>query len=930
MPPKGINVPQFTRETKLDLLFQSLSQFIEIDENDSNDALTQLYDKIDQDGNQEETNRLVKLQIVMDKCFQYLIQIQNHSLIQMESNRKSNDPEKSHLITISLHDMKYFNELLNIIIIQGVYSCLPKGIGIPLEQRRLKNFNKKTKKFSYQKIPNSNELLLYIIKQLETIFDKGGDVKELLLKGSGLTDIFTGLITLILDHDSNLINVFNKFELKSDTYNLFSIYTILLQTTTNPKYQSFISERLTNLTINRSNGVITLIDFIVGIRDDEEINIDKFNNVNRILMSKPKNLSSVIYFNKLFDQIYEILVFVNRPIMLSVIVNFIRILYFKNKKIIQDFLFKRIWKLLNPITTNFHNGDTIVDAKQLNDVINVLISLTKETTPEFLNELYSQIILNLWAYYLYLRKKNHDFASILENLLTSFFTITSNNEFLENIILNLAKTSGENWEFQTILENKLSKIVKTNDLETISSEEIFDDLDVGLNSIVSILKNLDNDIIRKQFLIVLNRWITKQTTTVTTLNDENPFLILIDLKFLEKINDNFKDSLMDKPEDLLIVIEKLLVSKSLGKDALEIETNDNLEENGEVDSDDEDENDDQVSSSGGGIGVLLELLSAILSETNESELFKHKTTLEKISKILTKFSDDKQCIALHKRIEFFLKTDHKSTPINDELSKDKELLEKAITSINDPLTPIRAHGLYLLRQLIIKKSSVLTLDFVLELHIVQLQDQEPFIYLNVIRSLNELIEFDQEGTLEFLLKFYNNSEEKLDDRLKIGEVLIKFIEKSGELFMGHLANNVISTNLQIIRDFNQDNRIRMSSMSIIGQSLRTNAIGLDSFIKDALDCSIGILEFEKDVIMLRSSIVLINDLISFGGLEIVPRGYGEKLKNLLEYTKINPEVDYLLLEQINKVLEIINELILIKFKPVLNNQFDNLKIQELK
>lgn len=912
---KGLNVPQLSRETALDKVFRELSEFIKVDEKDPEDAISQLYAKLK--GNSSE--RSDQILSVMDKSFGFVSKIQDYSLRTEAENKASGDPERVNLITISLHDMKYFNELMNLIIVQGIYPCLPPGIGIPLEQRRLKSFNIRSKLFKFDRVPNSTQLLEKIIKQFEEIFDKGGDVKDLLMKGSGLTDILTAL-TVLMGYDKSFAQTFQKFESKSDTYNLFNVYTILLQTARIPEYRAFLSGRLTSITVNRDNGVMSLIDFVVGIRDDEDVNIDKFNNVNRILISKPKDMSSVQYYSRLFDQLYEILIFINRPVMSSVVVNFIRVLYSKNKRIIHDFLFKKIWSTLSPDTKNFKQGETVVEAKALNDVINVLISLTKETSPEFLNELFSNVILNLWAYMFYLKKKKFEYFTVISNMLVSFFTVTSNNDLLENIVLNLIRSSGDDWKFETNLETKLTSLVKSSLLDkNLSSEEIFDDLDIGLEMVVELFKNLSDDMVRTQFLAVLNRWISKQNND-NLLGQENPYIMLIDLKFLEKVNDEFRATLLNKPEDVLLVIKNLLQSKS-------DDTIVKKEDDDAIDSDDED--DDHEIANPGNLGILLELLSAILSETNPLELGKHRQTLNDISQILAKFLSDKQCHALHKRIEDFLTGEKVSDDQpNDDTAQDKEVLEKAIVSMNDPLVPIRAHGLYLLRQLIVKRSPVISLDFVIELHVIQLHDPEPFIYMNVIKSLNELIEFDQNATVNFLCDFYTKKEEKLDDRLKIGEVILNFISKSGEIFTGSLADKLMAKTLSVIQDFEEDIRIRMSAMSLVGQALRTNASGLDKFIKDALDCSIGILELEKEVVMKRSAVVLISDLISFGGLEIVPRGYGERMKTVLSYVKVNSD-DYLLIEQIDKVLEIIDELVKDRFKPAFDNQFNSLKIKEL-
>jgi hypothetical protein len=73
-------------------------------------------------------------------------------------------------------------------------------------------------------------------------------------------------------------------------------------------------------------------------------------------------------------------VFVDRPVLLSVALNFISRVYELNKRIIHDFLFSLIWENLDRQPGKNGDGNVIVTEKQLNDVINVLISLTKESS----------------------------------------------------------------------------------------------------------------------------------------------------------------------------------------------------------------------------------------------------------------------------------------------------------------------------------------------------------------------------------------------------------------------------------------------------------------------------------------------------------------------------------------------------------------------
>lgn len=904
---KGLNVPQQRHKSTLDVVFDSLAEFLVVDEDSDVDLIDQFYNKLDITGD--------KFDLLIDKSFQFIFEIQE--LSNEFRVRNANDSEKSNLISISLHDLKHFNGLINFIIIQLIYPLLPIDIGIPLNQRRLKSFNSKSKLFNYKRVKSNNALLIKLINNFKTLFKNGGDVKDLLVKGTGLIDIFTILIVLI-EIDSSFIEIFDYFESQSDTYNLFSIYTLLLQSTTNLKYKAFISNKLSLLTINRSNGVISLIDFIIGIRDDEDINIEKFNTVNKVLLSIPKSVTKTQYFQNIFGQIYEILIFIDRPVLLSVALNFISKIYKLNKKIVHDFLFKLIWDKLNP---EISDKEIIVTEKELNDAINVLISLTKESSIEFLNELFYPIFLNLWCYLNYLKKRKLEYHQIILKIFTSFFRITKNNEFLNDIILNLVKFQiNDNLIFVTTIENNLTSIRnnKKSLPQSYSNEEFFNDIELSIDLLIQLLKDIsDDELIRDQFIIILNRWILKNNSN-KIINDQNPFIILIDLKLLEKLNDVFKNCLLDKPEKVLITIKNILIAKSNNEDILEEDD----DEDREADSDDEDEDPTD------NLNILLELLSAIISETNPILLkSKYEATLTEISKLLLNFNN-KYCHSLNKRIDEILKNES-SIEVNDELSKDKELFEKALINMNDPLVPIRAHGLYLLRQLIIKKSDILSIDNVIELHLLQLQDTEPFIYLNVIKSLNELLELNEIETLQMLMNYYFKNDESLDNKLKIGEVLLNFIQRKNELLISNeLIDELIYNTIKQINNFEIDNKLRMSSMSILGESLRINALGLMKFIKDSLDCAIGILELEKDITMKRSSIVLINDLV-LNDIELIPKGYPKKIMNLLNYLKSNSN-DYLLIEQINKTLLNINDQIKLRFNSniELPDQFKNFKIIE--
>ncbi|KAK6868041.1 RNA polymerase II assembly factor RTP1 [Candida tropicalis] len=264
--------------------------------------------------------------------------------------------------------------------------------------------------------------------------------------------------------------------------------------------------------------------------------------------------------------------------------------------------------------------------------------------------------------------------------------------------------------------------------------------------------------------------------------------------------------------------------------------------------------------------------------------------------------------ALRTRIQDLVSGNH-ALSADNELDNQRHILSRAITSLNDPLVPIRAHGLYLLRQLVEKKSTVTTLDFVINLHLVQLKDPEPFIYLNVIKGLENLLEWDKVGVLQKLCKMYSNDDDEgdtdLDERVKIGEVLLRFIKHENELFGGESAELIINAVMKLIRKVGneeRDHRLDMSALSILGECVTSNIFAVN--INEVLDCCIGVLDLEKSSIIRRAAIVVIHDvLVALSEKENIefPADYRDRVKTALGYTA-EFDKDYLTKEHAKKVL----------------------------
>ncbi|KAM3159565.1 RNA polymerase II assembly factor RTP1 [Lachancea thermotolerans] len=934
--------PEFTNDTPLDRFFESLGEYFSRIKDDSG---TPLYEELGCASNAEFVAFLLgQLEVLK-------------SILKENSSGKATNS----LVPISLHDMKYFDLLVNLIVVHGICANLPPGIGIPLDQRRIENFRQVDKRFeihsrhtvSFDTLARVSDVLYDVLTFAPL---KENTLGSLLLKGTGFADLITALIVLYHEVQSSrnkVSSMFERIENLQETYQLFSVYTLLVHTTSRAEYRQFVLTKLSTLPIRRQNGVISLVDFVVGVREDEEIDVTKFKRVAEILVSKPKNMTSVTYFTELFSQIYEGLALINKPILVSCLNNVVTEFYFKNKRIVYDFLFKKIAAVL--YNTSLQEFST----KTLNDTMNVLISLSKNPSIEVTQELSTyggeKFYLTLWIYCLFLKKHQKlqpndgsqqpsvAYYNVVLGMLKTYIIINSDYQALDDIVLNLVNFDHETWGYSIDLETQLPYVRLIgeknigDELTSIGSvntdqkikrvQEVFLDIDCAVLLFVELLKLLNEpEVVKEIFLSVMNRWVIS-TSKANKDNSQlpgdvqNSLLILVDLKLLEKMDESFKSDIIKKPRDVLKLINDLLEFPSPDEEERDDQPDsDDEDEDGEEEADEEEAFQIEQAPSSNTYVTLLKLLSAIIDTTPRKELHKSSDILESISKTLHGHGDDTQAQSIMGRIRD-LQENNAGTgqPLGDfsELDADNEFLQKAMANVNDALVPVRAHGLYELRQLIERRSPVIDLNYVLEVHARQLRDKEPFVYLNAIKGLTSLCEIEPERTLNYLLNLFRNrgSKNSLDDTLKVGEVLLNYITLQNELFGGESAGTLVAICLEKIQQHeNLDNRLRMSAMSILGICLQTNPRGVRAQIPDILDCAFNILKLENGTqssssnLVRRSAIHLLHSLVSSSDLTLFPSQYGgSRLVSLLIYVKEKDD-DYLVCEQASALLTVVKAL----------------------
>ncbi len=929
----------------------------------------------------EFQNKSIRI-VVISICLSYLEKIQEVSL---EQARKSKNPN---LIIISLYDLKLFNDLLNLIIIQGIYPSLPTGIGIPVN-KRVKSliFTAKVSKPSYDE---AKSLLCMIVDTMINLINKSGDVSDLIKKGMGITDLVTALAELSSDPKLSIkerkINVekFSAITSEVNTYELFTIYSSLLQPNTPAYFASFISRNISHLPIIRPNGIRTLIEFVTGMREEEQVSIEKLEQVTKLITSVPKGVPPKDYFTNVCRQIFEILADFSNEILSSAACHVVLTMYETKPRIIQDLLFSIIQSSIDPSdkTVDLCESDVIVSETQYGKSINSIATLLKRSSQSMVKDLLSKHLISLWHNLCFLAtsKKSGKFVT---DLLVSYLSISGDVNDMFSIMDNMLTIPRGKWTFKSG-DNGAVEIRKQDPWDLAGkdnkTETIFEIVDTRVGLFKDILKELDADMINLVFIKILKQWLYRSNETLKDKHllfnedeEEDPFKVLVELKLLDMIANDLKSTLSRSKNKIIEIVSIILRNYQSHLESLrpkrnsnapttignifqpskikdEVDVNSDDEDEPEVsseiknedDSDDEDEDSEKIET----VSTALSIISATIYGYNESyKTEEGELDIDLIQSIIptVKFimENDEQVQTKAQSVflslnEIVSKGEENKTVNNtiDPFAESRKLLQKALTNLENPLVPIRAYGLHLLTSLIKAKDPVLSVKLAISICLKQMKDNDSFIYLNSIKCLEKLVDIHRNNVLPILLRDYNNSRLSIDERLRIGEVVIRAVRRLGEAFVNEPASQIASSMLNIItRNENinktpMDDKLRMSAMSILGCACETNPIGIRQYIRSSIDCALGILTFEKDekkdlyegkpdhetkAIMRRSAVVLLGSLIKgLDNLNDIPKDLSDKVVVALQYT-VETDSDSLVRIQASTVLEIINEKIYEKF-----------------
>ncbi|KAK9481022.1 hypothetical protein V1514DRAFT_288056 [Lipomyces japonicus] len=825
--------------------------------------------------------------------------------------------------SIALGDMKTLNALLELIVIECIFPYVSTGVGIPLG-KRIKNRHH----IAY-KVALRTDILRQTVDCLLSIVASEDDIADVIMGGQFCTDIIssTGELAFNPVYQSEQFRddykyKFTDFLGRLETYTLLTYITTLIQKDTPTWFIKILTRTLAMVPLTRPNdGVQSLIEFIGGLREDDSISVDKLERAARVLISVPFQVESRRYFEAVADQLLRVLDAVKKNSLVGSTVQIITIMHAKNLNMVTDFIFKPLITALNPEISE-SASELVLPDKQLAITLSRISSIIRNSPPDIVLELLKPVYLSLWRLIGFQKQTKRSIEQTKSLLLVYIKTHADSASVMFELTQTVHNESGKTFEFANGVDGGV---------EIRRFKPVFRDLGHEIDSIgqieqqseiiLDIVKELDKTSVRNLFLKCFRQWLNDRND-----NEADPFLVFGSLRLLEGILESRKSEIIESPSEIIQLVSEIideyvsiLETKRLKLSTVASQIENIAQQIDDEDNDSDDENDEELEHeiSIETLSVAISLLSAIVSESmldsslteNDHRILK---SLGPRLKLIAQNGAPRVSSAAGTLAVLLDETDISTANSMARLNSSQGQYQQALTDLQDPLIPIRAHGLHVIRALIETRDPIINVDNVLKIYLSTLNDEDSFIYLNSIKGLQALTNIHGIRVIQKLIYQYTLPGKKpnFDERLRIGEAILRTIQRLGEALSGDNAEAIVLPMITVVVNRKLDIRIRTSAMSILGMACEVNPIGLSGRLEDCIDCALGILTFEtrEDAIIIRrAAMVLIGSLLKgIGTLNNVPKEFAKKIVRTIRYSKASDK-DALVRVQSQNVLDILGD-----------------------
>ncbi|KAF6762641.1 hypothetical protein DFP72DRAFT_876446 [Ephemerocybe angulata] len=658
---------------------------------------------------------------------------------------------------------------------------------------------------------------------------------------------------------------------------------------------SFITQQLL-----RPGGVLGLCESVFGEEETygDAVKLEKLEQISRTLVSVPTKMAPQEYFGVTVPRIIQLLS-ERVPASYRKIAAFTLSQMLGSQKTFQyqDVAAPFVYSTLHLPFLRLPTPEDKPQALPSTALSNLLILIANcDPSPELISNLLSPIIAPLYSLFFYLSSQKTTDPRLKESvqgLLVTWGKIVDPSRAVDLLWALIQEGQEQYWSASldgTIRlipepqETRPLDLLTPDDLKQAEEQNSLDanifDLYPDPGHLVRFLKLLDRgDVVSELFIKVLDAYQQSKTSGGDPMKSLHYLQIFMQMQL--QLLGASSSSILRKPDQLLSFIKQVLESASVSEKETPTSPVNRLDINaGDKDSDDEDEydsdNDDPTSEvikpDDEMVETAINLLLSVL-EMHETLSARTAPILNDIFSLLEPItyreSSALRPIAREARMVITARSASTST-ITPGKTRDaeeesaQEIYQKSLKLLQDPILPVRAHGLLLLRQLVTPKpksagkSTTVTdsalVPAILSIFLQSIQDEDSYIFLNGVQGLAAMVDGFGKDVLRGLVKDYSGgletmpadsmSQQDLDVRIRIGEALSTVIVRCGPT-LGKFGDILIPALFSVFRFRGIPVTLRTSSLSLLADALGAYPLVMLPYTEDLAQGMIDLLQVES-------------------------------------------------------------------------------------
>ncbi|KAF9259487.1 hypothetical protein L218DRAFT_963519 [Marasmius fiardii PR-910] len=648
----------------------------------------------------------------------------------------------------------------------------------------------------------------------------------------------------------------------------------------------------------RPDGIKGLYAAIFGESTGDDIKLEQLEHVSRILSTVPANTDPQDYFSAIIPRLVDLLHDEKN-------VAFRRASSFALSRLLvstetslppRQIILSALHAPFLPVSPPEREPPSIPEASYALASLSILLA-NSDPSPQLISILLSPIIAPLYALLHHLDSSKTSDPSMRENvrdIIMTWFRISTVEDAVATLLFILNDHGGK---LEVGFEGKVKRAERISDPltfftpESLKQAEEAGQLESGANWLdmypdpvhfVGLLQTINRqDVASNFFVLVLEAYRENKKENSDPIQTLRYLQVVMQMQ-VSMFNDP-KTGVFQNTVHILAFIKQVLADSQkpsnptsqrkgsrtgfpkLAQLSLEERVDTPDEEDSDDDTADSEKRDIDTEMTETALNILLSVL-----EGNKTLSTKSTSILNDVLLLLEPFlnSDSTSSIkelAREARLVLTarLAMENVPSPKNDKdlHGRDAEkTYQQALKLLQDPILPLRAHGLLLLRQLISSPSSESSKEVdsalvpaIQEIFMQSIQDNDSYIFLNAVQGLAALVDRTGAPVLKRMLDTYTRgtegpegssmSQQDLDTRLRLGEAIGAVIRRCGATLGTH-GHDIIPSLLRVLRSINAPTALKTSALSLLADCQRTYPLVLLPFFGDLSDGILDLIQLE--------------------------------------------------------------------------------------